>query len=100
MPTINCPVKYIREASRAFGDWLKEHLKAPSIHHHTSSTGYPVSPDCFNIVYRETKGTTRHIKEAMYIRANDPSLNRNLGKYQLPHVWDQILQDTPGLKLK
>ena len=30
----------------------------------------------------------------------DPSLNRNLGKYQLPHIWDNILQDTPVLKVK
>ena len=82
-PTMNYPVEYIGQAGRAFGNRLKEHLRAPSpIHPHTSSTGHPVSPDCFNIVHRETLGTTRHIK-AMYIRANDPSLNRNLGKYQL-----------------
>ena len=30
----------------------------------------------------------------MYIQFNDPSLNRNLGKYQLPHIWDQVLKDT------
>ena len=99
-PTINCPVEYIGETGRVFGDRFKEHLKAPSpIHLHTSSTGHPVGPDCFNTVHRETQGTTRHIKEAMYIRANDPSLNRILGKYQLSHVWDQTLQDSPGLKL-
>ena len=23
-----------------------------------------------------------------------PSLNRNLRKYQLPHIWDEVLQDT------
>ena len=86
---------------RAFGDRLKEHIRAPSpIHHHTSSAGHPINPDCFSIVHRGAQGTTRNIKEAMYIRANDPSLNRNLGKYQLPHVWDQILQDTSALKLK
>ena len=27
-------------------------------------------------------------------------MNRNLGKYQLPNIWDQILQDTPALQLK
>ena len=53
-----------------------------------------------HIIHKEAQGTTRNIKEAMYIRANDPSLNRNLGKYQLPHVWDQVLIDTPALKLK
>ena len=31
--------------------------------------------------------TMRTIKDALYIKANDPSLNRNVGKYHLPHVW-------------
>ena len=29
-PTINCPVEYIGETGRAFGDRLKEHCRAPS----------------------------------------------------------------------
>ena len=47
-----------------------------------------------------TWDNTYQLKEAMYIHVNDPSLDRNLGKYQLPHIWDQVLQDTPALKLK
>ena len=39
---------------------------------------------------REPQGITRNIKEAMYIHVNDPSLNRNFGKYKLPHIWDQV----------
>ena len=42
----------------------------------------------------------RTIKEALYIRVNDPSLNRNVGKYHLPHVWDEVLFNTSELKLK
>ena len=68
---VNFPEEYISETGRAFGDRLKEHLRAPStIHHHTSSIGHPISPDCFSIVHRDAQGTTRNIKEAMYIRAN------------------------------
>ena len=101
-PHINCPDEYIGESGRTFGDRFREHLKAPSspIHQHTSTTGHPVSPDCFSIVHRESQGLTRNIKEAMYIRVNDSSLNRNLGKFQLPHVRDQILQDMSTLHLK
>ena len=40
------------------------------------------------------------IKEALYIRVNDPSLNRNVGKYHLLHVWDEVLFNTSELKLK
>ena len=100
-PNINCPEEYIGERGKAFGDRLKEHIRAPFLNHqHISSTGHQISPDCFSLVYRKAQDTTRNIKEAMYIRAYDPSLNRNLGKYQLPHVWDQILQDTQALQLK
>ena len=100
-PHINCLEEYIGESGRTFGDRLKEHQRAPSpIHHHSNSIGHPVSPECFTIVDREPHGFTRNIKVAMYICVNDPSLNRNLGKYQLPHIWDQVLQDTPALLLK
>ena len=100
-PQINCTEEYIGESGRTFGDRYKEHLKSPSpIHLHTTSTGHPVSPDCFSIVDRESQATVRNIKKAMYIRVNDPSLNRNLGKFQLLHVWNQVHQDTPTLHLK
>ena len=42
----------------------------------------------------------RTIKEALYIRVNNPSLNKNIGKYHLPHMWDEVLFNTSELKLK
>ena len=48
----------------------------------------------------EAQGPSRNVTEAMFIHVNDPSLNRNLGKYQLPHIWDNILQGTPALQVK
>ena len=87
-PNINCTEQYIGESGRTQGERYKEHLKAPSpIHLHTSTIGHPVSQECFTIVDREAHRLTRNIKEAMYIKVNGPSLNRNLGKFQLPQVW-------------
>ena len=100
-PQINCPEAYIGESGRALEERIKEHLKDLSpIHQHSSSTGHALSPECFNIIHWETQGSSRNIKEAMFIYVNDPSLNRNLGKYQLTHIWDNILQDTPALQVK
>ena len=100
-PHINCPEEYIEESGRTLGDRVKEPLRALSpVHQHNNTTGHPVSPDCFTIVHRESQGNIRNIKEAMFIWVNDPSLNRNLGKCQLPNIWAHILQDTPALQLK
>ena len=42
----------------------------------------------------------RNIKESIFIMVNNPTLNRNIGKFNLPHTWDKVLLKTPGLSLK
>ena len=100
-PHINCPGAYIGESGRTLGDRVKEHFKAPSpIHLHSTTTGHPMDLNQFNIVHKEVNGHSRTIKEAMFIHVQDPPLNRNLGKYQLPHIWDHLLQASPTLQCK
>ena len=97
---MDCPEQYIGESGRNFGDRFREHLRAQSpIHLHSQTTGHQVDLECFTIIDREAQGATRTIKEDMYIWVNDPSLNRNLAKYNLPNLWDEVLQDTPLLHL-
>ena len=69
------------------------------IYDHYKTTGHEVSLDNFSIVGRDDQSLTRTIREAMLIRVNDPSLNRNIGKYQLPHIWDEVLVRSPELQL-
>ena len=98
---VECNEEYIGESSRTFGERFKEHQKAPSpIFDHFNNTGHSISVENFNIVGREDQNLKRAIKEALYIRVNNPSLDRNVGKYHLPHIWDEILYDIPELKLK
>ena len=49
---------------------------------------------------KEDQNLSRAIKEALYIRVNNPSLNKNIGKFHLPHIWDEVLFNTSELKLK
>ena len=92
--------EYIGESSRTFGERFKEHQKASSpIYDHYNISGHMVSIDNFSIVGREDQTLMRTIKEALYIRVNNPSLNRNIGKYHLPHIWDEVLYNTSELKL-
>ena len=97
---IDCEDEYIGESSRTFGERYKEHLKALSpIFEHQSKAGHTTSVENFKIIGREGHNMARAIKEAVYIRVNNPTLNRNIGKYNLPHLWDRVLHSIPELKI-
>ena len=96
----DCDEEYIGETSRTLGERRREHLKQPSpIHSHSQTTGHSIGNNNFNIIGREDQGQARTIKESIYIRVNNPTLNQNIGKYNLSHIWDRVLFNTPGLKL-
>ena len=40
----------------------------------------------FRIIGMEGHNMVRAIKEAIYIRVNSPILNKNIGKYNVPHI--------------
>ena len=98
---LECDEEYTGETSRTFGEKYKEHLKVPSPKHdHSNTTGHTTSLENFSIVGREEQNLSRLIKESMFIRVNSPSLNKNIGKYHLPHLWDEVLINNRELKLK
>ena len=97
---MDCNEEYIEETSRTLEERYKEHLKEPSpTHEHNLQTGHSTNPDNFNILGSEDQGLTRLIKESIYIRVNNPTLNRNIGKVNLSHIWDRVLLNTPCHKL-
>ena len=98
---IDCDEEYIGESGRTFGERYKEDLKVPSpIFLHQSNSGHKATLDNFKIIGREYNSLARTIKESMYIRVNNPTLNRNIGKYNLPHIWNKILFTIPELKME
>ena len=66
----------------------------PIIYDHSNITGHSVTIDNFSIVGREDQNLIRTIKEALYIRINNPSLNINIGKY-ICHIYGMRLCLTP-----
>ena len=91
----------IGESARTFAERFKEHQKAPSpIYDHCNTSGHEININNFIIVGREDQNLTRAIKEALFLRVSDPFLNRNIGKYHLPHIWDEVLHKTSELRLK
>ena len=99
--SIDCGEEYIGESGGTFGERYREHLKALSpIFHHQIISCHETSLENFKIIGREDNSLARTIKESMYIRVNNPTLNRNIGKYNLPHLWDNILFSIPELKMR
>ena len=95
-----CDEECIGETARTLWERRKEHLKQPSpIHGHIQCTGYAITDNSFNILGREDWGQARTIKESIFIRVNSPTLNQNIGKYNLSHIWGRVLFNTPGLEL-
>ena len=98
---VDCDDEYIVESARNFEERFKEHLKAPfPINDHLNTSGHTVTIDNVSILGREDQNLMRTMKEALYIRVNNPSLNRNIGNYHLPHMWDKVLLNISELNLK
>ena len=94
----NCDEEYIGETSRTLGERRKKHLKQPSpIHRHIQQTGHTITEASVSIIGREDWGQARTIKESIFIRVNNPTLNQNIGKYNLNHIWDRVLLMPQGL---
>ena len=97
---VECDEEYIGESSRTFGERFKEHLKPPfPICDHFNATGHTPTLENFSIVGREDQNLMRIIKEAIFVRVNNPSLNKDIYKYHLPHIWDDVLFNISELKI-
>ena len=66
---------------------------------HNQLMGHQTTQDNFSVIGREDQDFTRLFKESILIRVNNPTLNRNIGKFQLSHIWDRALFSTPGIKV-
>ena len=79
----------------------KEYFRVPSpIYDHANTTGNHTSVDTFSILGRGSQCLVRTIMQALYIRVNNTLLNRNIGKYQLSQILDEVLFDTQNPLLK
>ena len=88
---IACNEEYIGQTSRTLGERYMEHLEQPSpTHAHIQQTGHNNTDTSFNIIGRKDQGLAMAIKESIYIRVNNPTLNHNIGKYNLSHIWDRL----------
>jgi hypothetical protein len=97
-----CTATYIDETERSMHVQLKEHHNkvtlplshkyASSIGQHARTTDHHFRPEDITYLEREGNKMARGIKEAIYARALDPSLNRGGGlRHLLLHTYDRII---------
>ncbi|XP_077986089.1 uncharacterized protein LOC144440576 [Glandiceps talaboti] len=88
--TGQCKDSYIGETERSLKTRFLEHRRPSSStsevsqHIHIESPGHSVNINEVKILDTETRYFERGVKEAIYIRALKPSLNRDGGRYKLP----------------
>ena len=98
IPCGNCEDDYIGESERSLKARFDEHKRPSSTssevskHIHASSKPHSIDLESTNILAVEPKWFERGVKEAIYIRAMSPSLNRDGGRYQLPPIWDNVIR--------
>ena len=96
---IDCDKEYVGESSRTFVERFKQHLKAPSpVYDHQNNSGHITSVENLRII-GSGDNMARAIKKAIYITVNNSTLNRNIGKYNLPYIWDIVLYSITELKI-
>ena len=99
IPCTDCTDDYIGETERSLKARFGEHGRPSttssevSRHIHSSSPKHSIDLETTDVLTVEPKWFERGVKEAIYIKAYSPSLNKDGGRYQLPAIWNNIIQD-------
>jgi len=88
----DCGEHYIGETGRTLEKRLGEHQKqtTSAIREHQSQANHEIDWEGVKILDRESVDVKRKIKEAIHIRCQRPTLNRDRG-YDLPAIFDHLL---------
>ena len=92
----DCPETYIGETLRKTKLRVQHHGRKSSTNdspmaHHIHHNKHRLDIKDTNILDQETDWTKRGIKEAIYIRKERPTLNRDEGRHRLSRAWDILL---------
>ncbi len=98
IPCGSCNASYIGETGRSVEERYADHLRGQSALHSHFNECQHTSPGIHNVkvLCKESNDIKRKIKEALYIKVNDPVLNRNIGKYTIPDSYDKLLKEKGG----
>ena len=79
---VDCGSSYVHLRPSSASSEVSQHI-------HRDYPGHKVEVE---VLDHEDRWIERGIKEAIYIRVHRPDLNRDTGRYLLPHIWDNLLR--------
>ncbi len=94
-----CQATYTGETERSLKQRFLEHRRPSSVtsevsHHvHLDHPDHSISMDDTNILEVESKWFEHGVKESIHIRVTHQSRNKDGGRYNLPSVWTNILNE-------
>ena len=93
-----CEASYVGETERSLKSRFMEHRRPSSTtsevsrHIHIEEPGHQVDIERVKILAVEPRWFERGVREAIHIRTERPSLNKDGGRYNLPTVWNNVLK--------
>ena len=107
-PRSGCDKTYVGETQQAIKKQASQHRKPTpdnqfnsAIYTHLQESGHSFKDSDIVILDRENRWFERGVREAIYERVENPSLNKPGGlRFKLSHVWDQALGYIPSRLLK
>ena len=89
----DCEENYVGETERKLDKRVSEHLKHSSpFGQHLIENDHLLERDNIQVLDREPRWFQRGVKEAIYIAAHSPTLNRDRGRHQLPATYNSLIQ--------
>ena len=91
-----CSSHYIGETERPLKARMAEHRRPSCVNspvvQHRLTTKHEIDTTSAKILDSEPRWAQRGIKEAIYIRAHNPDLNCDQGRYHLSALWDPVIR--------
>ena len=89
----DCRDDYVGETERNLRHRFKEHRRDSSpVGAHLLNKHHHMDRDCVKILDQEHRWFERGVKEAIHIRAHQPTLNRDRGRHILPAVYNSLVR--------
>ena len=84
----------VRWTGKSLGTRLSQHARPYSrpVGEHLSECRHKLDPEETKILEQESRYFQRGVREAIFIRARAPSLNRDGGRHHLPHIYDTLVK--------